>query len=79
MKKIISASTGSRTNPVHATVQLNGVNPDALLTPKMARMAARIAFGHCNQVTVRDNHRGYRLYKNSARKLKDNENENPGL
>ena len=40
--------------------------------PRMARRAARVAFGGDAQMTVWDHEYdyGYRLYKNSARKLK---------
>lgn len=69
--KQISCSAGPRSNVVHATVQLNGVLPNERLTPRLAMRAARVAFGHRNGVTVWDNEHGhgYRLYKNSARKL----------
>jgi len=57
--------------PVCMTVELSGVLPSERLTPKMAERAARVAFGHRSGITVWDNefHHGYRLYKNSARKL----------
>ena len=70
--KILTVTTGPRSNPIITNVQLNGVLPNERLTPQMARRAARVAFGHSNQVTVWDSHagHGYRLYKNSARKLR---------
>jgi len=69
--KTLQVSAGDMRNPVFSTAELNGVGPDERLTPKMARQAARIAFGHCHQVTVWDtgSDRAYRLYKNSARKV----------
>ena len=70
--KILTVTAGPRSNPVTTNVQLNGVLPEERLTPQMARRAARVAFGHSNQVTVWDGPqgRGYRLYKQSARKLR---------
>ncbi len=70
-QKKLFAQTGPRGNPITATVQLNGVLPGERLTPKMARRAARIAFGHENGVTIYDPQAnyGYRVYRNSARKF----------
>jgi len=55
---------GPRYNPVTVTVTLNGVLPDERLTPKMARQAARAAFGESDgAITVWSNDEyGYRLY-----------------
>ena len=52
-------------------VQLNGVDPEERLTPKMARRASRVAHGSSASATVWDNEHnyGYRLYPNSARKV----------
>ena len=57
------------------TVRLPGVPPDKRLTPELARMAARIAIGGSNRVTVWDEQAGigYRLYAKSARKLYQHE------
>lgn len=65
--KILIVETGSS----KITIQLAGVLPAEPLTPKMARQAARAAFGHNNRVTVWDDASGYgyRLYQYSARKL----------
>jgi hypothetical protein len=69
--KELTASTGPRGNEISLPVQLNGVLPEERLTPKLAARAARVAFGHRDGVTVWDNEHGYgyRLYKESARKL----------
>jgi len=78
-EKTLLAQTGPRSNPVTTNVQLNGVLPNERLTPKMARRAARIAFGHENGVVIYDSQAnyGYRVYRNSARKfymeIKENE------
>jgi hypothetical protein len=66
LKNLTVAGSESRT-----CVNLNGILPTEKLTPKMARQAARVAFGHDNRITVWDNdfNYGYRLYKYSARKL----------
>lgn len=70
-QKRLTATARARDNQITQAVELNGVGVSEKLTPKMARRAARIAFGHESQVTVWDHeHRyGYRLYRNSARKL----------
>jgi hypothetical protein len=59
-------------NEQQVEVQLNGVPAGTPLTPKLAAQAARIACGHRNGVTVLSNEDdyGYRLYSQSARKLK---------
>ena len=69
--KELTVISGPFGNPLHTTVQLNGVLPDERLTPQMARRAARVAVGGSNRVTVWDWPAGvgYRLYKKSARKL----------
>lgn len=69
--KLFTAQAGAPGNPVTVEVQLNGVLPEERLTPRMARRAARVAFGHSNRVTVWDHGQdiGYRLYKNSHCKL----------
>ena len=69
--KTLFAGAGSRNNRVTASVQLSGVLPDERLTPKMARRAARIAFGHEDAVTIYDDKAGYGyvVYRNSARKF----------
>ena len=69
--KTLFAQAGPRSNPITANVQLNGVLPDERLTPKMARRAARIAFGHEDKVTIYDEQAkyGYRIYRKSARKF----------
>ena len=53
-----------------AQVTLNGVTEDERLTPKMAARASRVAFGHRSGVTVTCQDAGYRLYAQSARKLR---------
>ena len=69
--KTLSCNAGAADNPVYANVQLDGVTPGAKLTPKLARRAAKIAFGHDNCVTVFDieNRYGYRLYAKSTKKF----------
>lgn len=69
---MFTATAGSRDNLVSTNVQLNGVVSDEKLTPKMARRAARIAYGHESGVTIWDHEHdyGYRVYLKSARKLK---------
>jgi hypothetical protein len=69
--KCLTVKTGPIGDEEQATVNLNGILPSENLTPKMARQAARVAFGHDNRVTVWDNdfNYGYRLYEKSARKL----------
>lgn len=54
-------------------VQLRGIMPDTRLTPRLAEQAALVACGGRSGVTVWDNEHGYgyRLYANSARKLKN--------
>ena len=72
MNKQLLVTAGSSSNPVTSNVEINGVTEAEKLTPKLARIASRIAFGHSNQVTVVDtkNGYGYRLYKNTARKIR---------
>lgn len=61
-----------RNEEVVSEVTLNGVIESEPLTPKMAERAARVAFGHRDGVTVWSNEEyGYRLYTNSARKLRE--------
>ena len=71
LKTLSCNTTGPLGNLVYTNVQLNGIAPETKLTPKPARRAAKIAFGHDNCVTVFDieYHYGYRLYKKSARKF----------
>lgn len=73
MKKTFHCTTGPKSNQVHSTVQLLGILENARMTPSIAEQAARVAFGHRDGVTVWDNEHGYgyRLYKNSARKLQN--------
>ena len=72
MNKQLLVTAGSQSNPVTSNVEINGVTEDEKLTPKLARVASRIALGHSNQVTVVDakSGYGYRLYKNTARKIR---------
>ncbi len=49
--------------------QLNGVAPDERLTPKLARMALRIACGNDLGGLVSDGRTTYRIYANSVKKL----------
>ena len=72
--KELTVIIGPRGNQQTVTVQLNGVLPDAKLTPQLARQAARVAQGGSWGATVWDwedeyNGIGYRLYKNTHRKL----------
>ena len=60
---------GPQHNPQSVMVKLNGIAPDEPLTPKMARRASRVAHGSGYAATVWDGNIGYRLYKNSARKV----------
>ena len=72
--KELHVTTGPRGDQETYPVQLRGVLPDAKLTPALARQAARIAQGSSWPATVWDwfddhNGIGYRLYKNTHRKL----------
>ena len=69
-KKFVCSAGFPLYNPALQVVSLNGVSENERLTPKLARRAARVAFGHSSGVTVwsTDDH-GYRLYKNSHRRL----------
>lgn len=70
MNKTLQVTHGPRTNPTTLIVELDGVLPDERLTPKLAAQAARIACGHRDGVTVQEsNGDGYRLYRNTARKV----------
>ena len=64
-------TAGSRSNPVHARVQLNNVAESVELTPTLAKRAARVAFGHALGVTVADGKKAYRLTRSGARKIAD--------
>ncbi len=52
--KLMTVVAGPRSNPITASVQINGIRPQERLTPRLARRAARVAFGHSNQVTGLD-------------------------
>jgi len=72
--KELTVIIGPQGNQQTNIVQLNGVLPDAKLTPKLARQAARVAQGSSAGAEVWDwfddyNGVGYRLYKNTHRKL----------
>lgn len=72
--KELSITTGKPPDQQTSIIRLNGVLPDARLTPALARQAARIAQGSAAGATVWDwfddcNGIGYRLYKNTHRKL----------
>jgi len=70
MDKHFTVIHGPAYNPVTATVILNGVDESERLTPKLAIRAARVGCGHRNSVTVWDGGEyGYRLYKNTHRKV----------
>jgi len=73
--KELTVITGPRGNQQQGIVQLNGVLAREPLTPKLARRAARVAQGSASGATVWDYPMGvgYRLYKQSARKLYLNE------
>jgi hypothetical protein len=66
--KTVTATLTNRNQPA-VTVQLPNVPESAPLTPKLARSAARIAFGHSDGVTVLDGDNGYALTKSGARLL----------
>lgn len=73
MKKL-TVTTGKKPDQQTTLVQLRGIPSDAKLTPKLARQATRIAQGSDWPADVWDweddeNGVGYRLYKQSARKL----------
>jgi len=69
--KALQVLTGPIGNQQSSIVKLNGVLPEEKLTPRMARRAARVAQGTSAGTIVWDKEygHGYRLYKNSARKL----------
>jgi hypothetical protein len=69
--KRVLCLAGPASNRTSAVVELEGTRPDERLMPKMARRAARLAFGHSSGVTVWESgyRYGYRLYANTARKL----------
>ena len=73
--KELHVTTGQKPNQQTDIVQLDGILPDAKLTPKLARQAAVVAQGHGAGATVWDweqdgvNGIGYRLYAESHRKL----------
>jgi len=70
MDKQFTIIAGPRYNPITTTVVLNGVLDSEPLTPKLAARAARVGFGHRDAVTVwSDDDYGYRLYKNTHRKI----------
>ena len=62
--------TGSKMNPDVGLVQMNSVQADERLTPKLARRAVQVSAGYSFPATVwsNDDH-GYRVYRHSARKL----------
>lgn len=70
--KTLICTTDPKADPTTTIVQLDGIPADRSLTPALADQAARIAFGHRDGVTVTDPLTGasYRLYVNSARKLR---------
>lgn len=70
-RKTLFAAAGSRENRVSTTLELLGTWSSEPLTPKMARRAARIAFGHEDAVTIYDDAAGYGyvVYRNSTRKF----------
>ena len=79
--KQFTVITGPVYAPVTCTVELPGVPAEERLTPKLARQAARVAFGALDAaVTVWDGGEyGYRLYERSARKIwKENSEDAPG-
>ena len=72
--KELSVIIGKKPDQQTYTVSLRGILPDARLTPKLARQAAIVAQGSSWPATVwawEDEHNGtgYRLYKNTHRKL----------
>jgi hypothetical protein len=75
---------GPKYNAQSAVVQLNAYGEEEPLTPKMARSALRVAIGRPHGGTVwelpgrlsdgtvdYDSVYGYRVYENSARKVRD--------
>lgn len=82
--KTLQVIHGPKDNPTIATVPLMGVLRNSILTPKMARQAARIAAGHCQGVKVMDTEqgRGYILYsdkRNSHRRFEVDGDEQPDI
>lgn len=69
--KSVLCLAGAPDNQQSALVELRGTYPGEKLTPKLARRAARIAFGHSRGVWVQDRRYRieYRLYANTARKV----------
>ena len=70
--KELTVFTGVRGNYQQGIVRLNGTLPEERLTPKMARRALRVAQGNDLSGEVWDIPAGYgyRVYRNSARKVK---------
>ena len=56
-------------NSITQNVCLHDLPFDTQLTPAIARRAARLAFGHTENVTVYDDEYGYRLRGKAAKKL----------
>ena len=72
--KELYVATGKKPDQQTYTVSLRGISPNTKLTPKLARQAACIAQGSSWPATVWDwfddrNGIGYRLYKNTHRKM----------
>lgn len=67
--KTLYATAGSTENPVSSTVELNNYGENDGLSPKMARAAARIAFGHTHGISVTDGKMTYRLTGNRCRRV----------
>lgn len=64
--KTVFVTAGSNNNPIQVTVQLNGYEESELLTPSMARSAARIGVGHTSSVTISDGKTAYRITRGSG-------------
>lgn len=72
MNKQLHVFYGPIDNQQSVIVELSAVSPTDTLTPAIARRAAIVAQGGASGATVWDHEdgRGYRLYPNSARKLR---------
>ncbi len=69
-QKCVNVIYGPPDNKKSGLAELNGVLESEPLTPKLARVAARIVIGADYGCTVTDTDYGYRLYENTARKIK---------
>lgn len=67
--KTVNVSAGACDHQVFTTVQLLHSRESDRLTPKLARCAARIGFGHTLGVTVSDGNVAYRLTASGCKRV----------